>query len=196
MWFPYNTPQSIPFNTSFAIDSATQFQYKLPSIVMATAVKPMNNVSLDFEVDIVDPILQCYIYLHFVELDKLQENEYREFNINLNGKPWLEASVVPNYLYSTTIYSTVPVRGPKLKFSINKTENSTLPPILNAMEVYIVKDFFQAPTDQEDGMLFLHKICCRSTEMQLYYVSSFCCSYIFTGLRYKSIQFVNNVGVY
>uniref|UniRef100_A0A7N2N8B6 non-specific serine/threonine protein kinase n=1 Tax=Quercus lobata TaxID=97700 RepID=A0A7N2N8B6_QUELO len=116
MWFPYNTPQSIPFNTSFAIDSATQFQYKLPSIVMTTAVKPMNNVSLDFEVDIVDPIFY----------------------------------VVPNYLYSTTIYSTVPVRGPKLKFSINKTENSTLPPILNAMEVYIVKDFFQAPTDQED----------------------------------------------
>ena len=105
MWFPYNTPQSIPFNTSFAIDSATQFQYKLPSIVMATAVKPMNNVSLDFEVDIVDPILQCYIYLHFAELDKLQENEYREFNINLNGNPWLEASVVPNYLSSTTIHS-------------------------------------------------------------------------------------------
>nr|XP_023874406.1 putative leucine-rich repeat receptor-like protein kinase At2g19210 [Quercus suber] len=148
MRFPYNT-QSIPFNTSFAIDSATQFQYKLPSIVMATAVKPMNNVSLDFEVDIVDPILQCYIYLHFSELDTLQENEYREFNINLNGNPWLEASVVPNYLSSTT-YSTVPVRGPKLKFSINKTENSTLPPILNAMEVYIVKDFLQAPTDQED----------------------------------------------
>ncbi|KAM3699598.1 hypothetical protein ACJW31_05G037500 [Castanea mollissima] len=150
MWSPYNTPQSIPFNTSFAIDSATQFQYKLPSIVMATAVKPMNNVSLDFEVDIVDPALQCYIYLHFAELDKLQENESREFNINLNGNPWLKDSVVPNYLSSTTKYSTEPVRGPKLKFSINKTETSTLPPILNAMEVYIVKDFLQAPTDQED----------------------------------------------
>ncbi|KAM3699597.1 hypothetical protein ACJW31_05G037500 [Castanea mollissima] len=48
------------------------------------------------------------------------------------------------------IIRTEPVRGPKLKFSINKTETSTLPPILNAMEVYIVKDFLQAPTDQED----------------------------------------------
>lgn len=151
-------------------------------MVMNTAVRPMNNDSLDFEVDTNDPTLEFYIYLHFAELEIIQENEQREFNINLNGNSWKE-SVVPLYLSSTTINSSTPVRGPKLKFSIYKTENSTLPPILNAMEVYVFKDFLQAPTDQEDGMLFLHQICCQSTEMQLYYVSSFCRSYIFIGMR-------------
>lgn len=182
MWFPYNFPQSIPFNTSSAVDSVNHSEYKLPSMVMDTAVRPMNNDSLDFEVVTNDPTLEFYIYLHFAELEIIQENEKREFNINLNGNSWKE-SVVPLYLSSTTINSTTPVRGPKLMFSIYKTENSTLPPILNAMEVYIFKDFLQAPTDQEDGMLFLHQICCQSTEMQLYYVSSFCRSYIFIGMR-------------
>ena len=182
MWFPYNFPQSIPFDTSSAVDSVNHSEYKLPSMVMNTAVRPMNNDSLDFEVDTNDPTLGFYIYLHFAELEIIQENEQREFNINLNGNSW-KASLVPLYLSSTTINSSTPVRGPKLKFSIYKTENSTLPPILNAMEVYVFKDFFQEPTDQEDGMLFLHQIFCQSTGMQVYYVSSFCRSYIFIGMR-------------
>ncbi|KAK7834298.1 putative lrr receptor-like serine/threonine-protein kinase [Quercus suber] len=125
----------MPIDTSSAVDSVNHSEYKLPSMVMDTAVRPMNNDSLDFE--------------HFAELEIIQENEQREFNINLNGNSWKE-SVVPLYLSSTTISSSTPVRGPKLKFSIYKTENSTLPPILNAMEVYVFKDFLQAPTDQED----------------------------------------------
>nr|POE63918.1 receptor-like protein kinase [Quercus suber] len=145
-----NVPQSIPFNASSAVDSVNHSEYKLPSMVMDTAVRPMNNDSLDFEVDTSDPTLEFYIYLHFAELEIIQENEQREFNINLNGNSWKE-SVVPLYLSSTTINSSTPVRGPKLKFSIYKTEISTLPPILNAMEVYVFKDFLQAPTDQEDA---------------------------------------------
>ena len=35
-----------------------------------------------------------------------------------------------------------------------KTENSTLPPIINAIEVYSVKNLLQSETDQEDGMYF------------------------------------------
>lgn len=44
-------------------------------MVMDTAVRPMNNDSLDFEVDTNDPTLEFYIYLHFAELEIIQENE-------------------------------------------------------------------------------------------------------------------------
>lgn len=156
MWFPYNVPQSEPFNTSEAIDALEQTDLNLPSIVMETAVKPLNaNGSLDFDFDAGDPTLKFYAYLHFAELENLElGNEHREFYIDLNGNQ-LGGSVVPRYLHSTTVSTPSPVRGPKLSFSIYKTQNSTLPPILNAVEVYIEKDFLQEPTYQEDSMLFL-----------------------------------------
>ena len=152
---PCGLPNTIPINTSNVIDSLGDTDYKPPSVVMKTAVIPTNasNSSLDFEFDIGDSTLEFYVYMHFAELERLQIDQYRAFNIFLNGNLWKE-SVVPNYLHSTTIFSPQSVRGSKLRFCISKTSNSTLLPILNAMEIYIVKDMLQAPTDQEDGMFF------------------------------------------
>ena len=47
--------------------------------------------------------------------------------------------------------------GGKCVFSILKTGNSTLPPIINAIEIYTVKDLSQSETDQQDGMLLCTK---------------------------------------
>ncbi|RVW51909.1 putative leucine-rich repeat receptor-like protein kinase [Vitis vinifera] len=127
IWFPYNLPDCESLNTTVPIDSHAETEYKLPSKVMTTAIRPMNSsASLDFDFDIGDSTLEFYVYMHFAELEGLQENQTRNFSITLN------------------------VRGSKLKFSIYKTLNSSLPPILNAMEIYMVKDLLQAPTCQED----------------------------------------------
>ncbi|KAK9266037.1 hypothetical protein L1049_017792 [Liquidambar formosana] len=150
IWFPYNMPNCVPFDTPLPIDSLGESDYKLPSRVMKTAVKPLNDRdSLDFDFETGDSTLEFYVYMHFAELEKLQENQSREFDIQINGLPW-KNSVVPNYLNSTTIDTRKLVRGTKLSFSISKTSDSSLPPILNAMEMYIVKDSLQAPTDQGD----------------------------------------------
>ncbi|KAF3450658.1 hypothetical protein FNV43_RR06747 [Rhamnella rubrinervis] len=150
MWFPYNIPSSVSINTSFPVGSLNENEYKLPSSVMKTAMRPSDaNGSLDFEFDTGDPILEFYIYMHFAELESLQRNQHREFSIELNGNTWAN-SIVPDYLHSITAITNQSVRGTKLRFSIYKTSNSTLPPILNAMEIYLVRDFLQAPTDQED----------------------------------------------
>ncbi|KAK9282036.1 hypothetical protein L1049_004948 [Liquidambar formosana] len=150
IWFPYNMPNCVPFDTPLPIDSLGESDYKLPSRVMKTAVKPLNDRdSLDFDFETGDSTLEFYVYMHFAELEKLQENQSREFDIQINGLPW-KNSVVPNYLNSTTIDTRKLVRGTKLSFSISKTPDSSLPPILDAMEMYIVKDSLQAPTDQGD----------------------------------------------
>ncbi|KAI4329189.1 hypothetical protein L6164_021481 [Bauhinia variegata] len=151
IWFPYNLPNcSVLMNTSFIVDSLKNTEYRLPSMVMRTALTPKNGTdSLELEFDTGDPTLEFYVYMHFAEVEKLKENEHREFNIKLNGNLWNE-SVVPQYLHSTTIYSKNSIRGTKLTFTLHKRSNSSLPPILNAMEIYIVKDFLHQPTDQED----------------------------------------------
>ncbi|KAG6727771.1 hypothetical protein I3842_02G141300 [Carya illinoinensis] len=150
MWFPYNLPQSRPINTSSEIDTLNRTEYQLPSTVMNTAVVPENaSDTLHFELDTGDPTLTFYPFLHFAELVKLQSNERREFNIDINGNLWFQA-LAPKYLSSTTINGSGPVRGTNLSFKLSKTQSSTLPPILNAMEVYRAKDFLNMPTHQDD----------------------------------------------
>ncbi|XP_065621921.1 putative leucine-rich repeat receptor-like protein kinase At2g19210 [Quercus suber] len=91
-----------------------------------------------------------YIYMHFAELENLQPNQSRQFNIFLNGNLW-EGSFVPRYLNTITVHSSPDGEiGQQFQIWINQTETSTLPPILNAVEFYTLKRFLQAQTDQED----------------------------------------------
>eukprot|EP00257_Ricinus_communis_P014970 XP_015572778.2 probable LRR receptor-like serine/threonine-protein kinase At1g05700 isoform X1 [Ricinus communis] len=151
IWFPYNCPQYAALSTSFAVDSLKTTDFNLPSKVMQTAVEPMNaNESLNFEFDIGTPNMNFYIYMHFAEVESIQRNQYRGFNIALNGKLFNEG-VVLKYLQSMTISTMQPMRGAKISISLNKLPNSTLPPILNAMEIYLMNEFWQQPTYQEDA---------------------------------------------
>ncbi|XP_054781152.1 putative leucine-rich repeat receptor-like protein kinase At2g19210 isoform X1 [Prosopis cineraria] len=152
IWYPYNLPHCQSLSTRVTIDSLNN-AYRLPSTVMRTAVTPTNGSDpLDVQFDTRDPISKFYVYMHFAEIKELQKNERRKFNITLNGKLLDESIdyVILNYLDPTTIYNPQPITGPKLWFSLNKKENSSLPPILNAMEIYFEKDSYQEPTAQED----------------------------------------------
>ena len=153
IWFPYKLPNCESLNTTMPTDSDSETEYKLPSKVMTTAIRPVNScLPLDFHFDIGDSTLEFYVYMHFSELEQLQKNQSRNFSIILNGKSWGEANIVPKYLHSLTVSNKNPVRGSQLNFSIYKTLISSLPPILNAMEIYIVNDLLHKPTDQEDGV--------------------------------------------
>uniref|UniRef100_A0A7N2LMN0 Malectin-like domain-containing protein n=1 Tax=Quercus lobata TaxID=97700 RepID=A0A7N2LMN0_QUELO len=91
-----------------------------------------------------------YIYMHFAESENLQPNQSRQCNIFLNGNLW-EGSFVPRYLSTSTVHSSPDGEiGQQFQIWINQTETSTLPPILNAVEFYTLKQFLQAQTDQED----------------------------------------------
>ena len=128
---------------------------------MSTAVTPFTtNDSIGLYWSPNNATSQYYFYMHFAEIENLQANQSREFNIFLNGDLWYKA-LSPRYLVATTIYSptyrTKPDSETKFKIWINKTETSTLPPILNAIEIYTVNQLLQAQTDQKDGMFLSHE---------------------------------------
>lgn len=155
IWLPYDAGFGFEsINTTSTTDALEESDYRLPSAVMSTAIRPRNvNESLKLEFDSTGPDLRFYVYMHFAELEELG-GEFREFNIELNGAQW-EKSVVPEYLKSKTISTPESVRGgTKLSFLLYGTQNSTMPPILNAIEIYTVIDFLQQPTDQGDGTFF------------------------------------------
>ncbi|KAB1218466.1 hypothetical protein CJ030_MR3G026346 [Morella rubra] len=150
LWLPYNFYQWKDLSTSLTIDSQSHNYYQPPSVVMSTASTPINDsapMQLYWEGD--DPTTQYYIYMHFAEVVKLQPNQSRSFNITINGKPWY-GPLVPDYLYTTSVFSTSAMSGGKYVISLFKTESSTLPPIINAFELYSVKDLSQSETAQDD----------------------------------------------
>lgn len=126
-----------------------------PSSVMETAVAPVNSsVSLDFYWTPENPTSKFYVYMHFAEVEELQPNQTREFNITQNGEYFI-GPISPSYLYSTTAYSVYPVSGDKIQYSIFRTPKSTLPPILNGLEVYMALETTESQTDEQDGIDFI-----------------------------------------
>ncbi|KAB1218471.1 hypothetical protein CJ030_MR3G026351 [Morella rubra] len=90
-----------------------------------------------------------YLYMHFAEFIKLEANQSRSFNITFNGEPWF-GPFVPRYLNAQIVFTKSALTGGKYAFSIFKTESSTLPPIINAIELFSVKYLLQSETHQDD----------------------------------------------
>ncbi|KAJ4829907.1 hypothetical protein Tsubulata_025136 [Turnera subulata] len=151
IWFPYNFNRWSILNTSQTVDYQGNSEYQPPSVVMSTAATP-TNASDPIIIDIQNrqnESMKMYYYMHFAEIVKLQANQSRIFNISLNGQPWY-GLYTPKYLYTETVYTTSPDDNQTNEISIFKVGNSTLPPLLNALEAYYLVDLKQSPTDQGD----------------------------------------------
>ncbi|KAL6144572.1 hypothetical protein ACLB2K_055264 [Fragaria x ananassa] len=151
-WDPYEDVDNVWFtlNTSSTVDFDDHNLYEPASVVMSTAATAKNATDplmlrWDPPVDANDT--KYYVYMHFAEIE-VQANESRWQYITNNGKPYME-SFAASYLYTTTIYSTKPQRGSQ-NFSIIKAENSTLPPSINGLEIYTLKEFLELETNQDD----------------------------------------------
>jgi hypothetical protein len=89
--------------------------------------------------------------LHFAELQRLDSNATRQFDVTVNGITWYHA-YTPLYLTSDTLYSNRLHQGSNsYNISLKATANSTLPPIVNAVEIYSVISTANVATDVQDG---------------------------------------------
>ncbi|WJX86293.1 hypothetical protein P8452_68621 [Trifolium repens] len=138
-------------STTLKNDDLGKEDYELPAIVMSTAVTPVNvSAPILFYWDADDVNDQYYLYTHFNEVEKLAANETRAFNIKVNGD-LLYGPVVPIYRKAITIISKIALTEALVyQITLSRTNNSTLPPILNAIEVYKLKDFSHSETQQDE----------------------------------------------
>lgn len=118
---------------------------------MRTAATPKSaSCSLDFSWKPVDENSEDYIYMHYAEVEKLKTNHSRQQYVSKNGELFLKL-FSPEYLYTTSYFNPTALAGAvQYNFSIFAAENSTLKPILNAIELYMVKEFLESETNQED----------------------------------------------
>ncbi|XP_050232951.1 putative leucine-rich repeat receptor-like protein kinase At2g19210 [Mercurialis annua] len=151
IWTPNHFQKWKDLGTSKTVDADDHIDFQPPSAVMMTASTPKNiSENLDLFLNNEDASKQFYVYMHFAEIVKLRANQSRQFNISFNGTLWF-GRVVPGYLISNTVYSQFPIKGVKDDiFSLFKVRGSTLPPLINAIEAYVVVDLSQLQSDQED----------------------------------------------
>ncbi|XP_010246125.1 PREDICTED: putative leucine-rich repeat receptor-like protein kinase At2g19210 isoform X2 [Nelumbo nucifera] len=149
IWLPSSWSNVDPIKASSPVESEDNI-YTPPSTVMRTAVQPKNGGdSLEYQLRVRDTTLRFRTYLYFAELE--YQNQSRQFSIYFNGLLLEEVgSVVPRYLSSSTRSFTQTLSGPDIQISLRSSNESKLPPILNAIEFYLVKQLKQLPTNNED----------------------------------------------
>lgn len=159
IWSLYVSPSWDTVSTSLPINTYEN-GYRAPFEVIKTAARPQNGsepLNLYWNTTGMDD--QFYIYMYFAEVEHLARNQSRKFNISWNGSP-LFGPVVPRYLQADIISNSRALVGKDHQISIYKAENSTLPPILNAIEVFKVMQLVESPTFSEDGMFSFVEVYC------------------------------------
>ncbi|QHN76029.1 uncharacterized protein DS421_19g640400 [Arachis hypogaea] len=155
IWEPYWDDKWRLISSNHSNNALDQEAFNPPAVVLETAATSITaTASLDFhwENDDNETQHQYYFYLHLTELQQLGADQTRSFNINMDGKTWNTAES----LKYGKVY-TKHVRGlssgcKKCHISLIRTESSTLPPIISALEIYLAKNFSsQSETDKDDA---------------------------------------------
>jgi hypothetical protein len=91
--------------------------------------------------------------LYFAELQRVPSDSLRRFDIIVDNATWNGSqSYTPKYLSAEVVKRVVQGQGPgQHGFSLVATPDATLPPILNAFEIYSVKAMNGVVTDDADG---------------------------------------------
>ncbi|KAJ3701806.1 hypothetical protein LUZ61_005511 [Rhynchospora tenuis] len=136
-------------STNLSINTSAFFG--APSAVLQNAATPVNSTALGIMFEEDDSSTKVFFVFYFAELVKLSTNQLREFNIYFNGKK-VYGPYSPSYLSSDAIYTTDFITGiHNYSFLLNATENSTLPPLLNAIEVYRGMFLTEPLTDKNEA---------------------------------------------
>lgn len=134
--------------TNLALDPDTDFA--TPSLVMQTAASTLStNQSLDIYWTTEDRSVEFVVILHIGEIVDMASTDHREFNIFADGD-LLFSSIVLKKLDSW--WASYVCKGRKeYNVSLKATTNSNLPPLLNALEIYVNRPVTGVPTSNGDG---------------------------------------------
>ena len=156
IWFDINLNDSVSISTEANIDiQGSDNPCRLPVEVLRTAVQPRNGLnSLSYSYTIgyrENPTPEFLVFFHFAEIEQIAPGERREFNITLNDLE--HGPFTLEYLKPLTIRSNLSrAQEGLVRFSINATLRSDLPPILNAFEIFELRSLPDSPTNLADGM--------------------------------------------
>ncbi|WZY73417.1 hypothetical protein YC2023_005657 [Brassica napus] len=150
IWLPYNSENWSQIRTDNSVDNDNGF--KVAENVMATASVPTDpDAHMNISLTGLHQTSRFYVCLHFSEIQELNPNDTRELKVMYNGRLIIEP-FKPISFYTRSFFRDElgPNANGQCTFSLQKTASSTLPPLLNAMEVYMVNSLSQNETDTKE----------------------------------------------
>ncbi|GJN14998.1 hypothetical protein PR202_gb01882 [Eleusine coracana subsp. coracana] len=155
-WNPWlNMEVWSEISTDKEVQGKPNAHLEVPSKVMQTAITPRDgSMSIDLPWDAepnhVYPMPGYICIMYVAELQNLAGGTaVRQFYVTINGKSSLPYT--PKYLVSDALQNLQPHHGfTEYNASIVATANSTLPPIVNAVEVFSVISTANVGTDAQD----------------------------------------------
>ncbi|KAF2592302.1 hypothetical protein F2Q70_00042780 [Brassica cretica] len=150
-WSSYLDSQMKSISTDLFVNTSNF--YDVPQAVARNAAVPANESQpLTINWSLNEITTQIYVYMHFAEIQNLEAKGTREFNIYCNGNEhWLSYFRPPKFTIKTIANSRA-ISSPDGKFNLTlaMTGNSTLPPLINGLELYKVLSLLQLDTDQDE----------------------------------------------
>ncbi|KAI6671838.1 hypothetical protein NL676_006723 [Syzygium grande] len=153
IWESWSSPAWRMLNpgTSASDLSNNNDAYKVPGDVLQTAQTANDvNSTLNFFFTPYNSTSKWICYFHFAETQILPSGQQRQLKVSTSNGQFTE-TVRLEYLKPVTIVST-PVSGSQIKFSFEATtrQSGYPPPIINALEVFQIKELLNVPTAQDD----------------------------------------------
>ncbi|VAH92280.1 unnamed protein product [Triticum turgidum subsp. durum] len=143
MWQRYENVDGwtdVPNKSNGEIKNSTNDNYDAPSAVMRSASTPVNDSRMDLSWSSdssmnvgVDP--KFFLVLYFAELEAVQE--LRQFDVSVDNNP-LASAFSPKFLLPTVLSGIVQGSN-EHSVSLVATSNLALQPLINAMEIYMVR---------------------------------------------------------
>lgn len=154
IWSTYGTiPNWTEISATSLVQNYLTDVYDVRSAVMHNAAT-VNGTRIDFSWDPSDPSVNInskyFFVFYFAELQNVPSNVMRQFDIIVNNKTWNKQPYTPPFLFANSFSSIVQGLA-SYTVSLVATKNATLPLILNAMEMYLVKPITEVATHLGDA---------------------------------------------
>uniref|UniRef100_A0A0E0AXQ3 non-specific serine/threonine protein kinase n=1 Tax=Oryza glumipatula TaxID=40148 RepID=A0A0E0AXQ3_9ORYZ len=144
----------VPDTVNGIVQNSPNDTYNVPSAVMRSVSTPLNDSRMDLSWSSdssmnVDIATKFFVVLYFAEVEAIQGNALRQFDIILDNNTLVSAfSPIP---MMTSVFSGIVQGSGSHGISLVATSISNLPPLISAMEIFVVRPLNESSTYSEDA---------------------------------------------
>ncbi|KAJ3695083.1 hypothetical protein LUZ60_000460 [Juncus effusus] len=150
IWLNCSDPSYSTISTTSTVQNVENDLFEVPSAVMQSAIIGTTfEPTIDYYWNDTDSTVTYFIILDLSEIQKLASTDMRAFDVFFNDVKLTKKPFMPDRLYSDAFYFEA-FGGGWYNISLRRTINSTLPPILNAIEIFLIQPITLVPTDSGD----------------------------------------------
>ncbi|KAK3140031.1 hypothetical protein QOZ80_5AG0394430 [Eleusine coracana subsp. coracana] len=156
LWQRYGTVAAWNnITTSATVDVSDVSSFDKSTDILRSAATPVNGTRIDFawgpDSFVNNDNATYLLMLYFAELQRLPSNTLRQFDILVDNATWNGSQgVTPKYLSAQVVKRMVKGSG-QHTVTLAATTDATLPPIINAFEIYSVNSMTEVATNDADA---------------------------------------------